>query len=232
MTYKEFVKAWKKVISSTKRFIRGAEQRGYKFDWVEPEMPKHVSPRKLEDLKWETSRPRMYSKAEYVEKSTGEVLSGYQGQKRERQKSAEKGKRTRRKHKYEESIKDIPTISSIAYNNLRQSLEQMSSYSNIKARGHRATSVIADKQQYASDLLSLLDKVIAEEGEREVFTRLEEDSLRIQSAIADMWMSSTQEEVRKSAVELATIINGGSLTANQNIGYTEMEEQIQGVNPV
>jgi hypothetical protein len=91
---------------------------------------------------------------------------------------------------------------------------------------------MADKQQYASDLLSLLDSVIMEEGETEVFTRLEEESLRIQSAIADMWMSSTQEEVRKSAVELATIINGGSLTAEQNIGYTEMEEQIQGVTPV
>lgn len=223
---------WDKEIKRVQQFIKRAEKRGYRFSVDLPAKPKRVTQQALRELRAETTPTKLYKQSEYTEQSTGEILTGYQARKRERQKSAEKGKRTRRKHKYEESIKDIPTVSSIAYNNLRQSLEQMSSYTNVKSRGHRATPVIADKQQYATDLLSLLDKVIAEEGEREVFTRLEEDSLRIQSAIADMWMSSTQEEVRKSAVELATIINGGSLTAKQNIGYTEMEEQIQGVNPV
>lgn len=232
MKYSEFAEEWKKVIASTKRFIKGAEKRGYKFDWQEPELPEHVSPKKLRELKWSTQRQKLYQRAEYTAPS-GEILSGYQGQTFERKRSAKKGQETRRKKEFQKRAQEAPRISSTIYKNLRDSLVELSTTEYKGARRNlRWADVMYAKKENAQSLLSLLDSKIAQVGEYELFSRLEEKAPEIQGYLSNLYLASTQEQVNSSAVALATLINGETLTVQESANYTDFAEQLQGLDLV
>ena len=88
--------AFKKQITRIKNFIRRATKRGYEFsDNVIPTMPKRVTKKSIEKIK--NIKPRdLYSKASYLDKSTGEIVSGSTGRKIERNLSAQKAKENRK----------------------------------------------------------------------------------------------------------------------------------------
>ena len=88
--------AFKKQITRIKNFIRRATKRGYEFsDNVIPTMPKRVTKKSIEKIK--NIKPKdLYSKASYLDKSTGEIVSGSTGRKIERNLSSQKAKETRK----------------------------------------------------------------------------------------------------------------------------------------
>ena len=88
--------AFKKQITRIKNFIRRATKRGYEFsDTVIPTMPKRVTKKSIEKIK--NIKPKdLYSKASYLDKSTGEIVSGSTGRKIERNLSTQKAKETRK----------------------------------------------------------------------------------------------------------------------------------------
>ena len=88
--------AFKKQITRIKNFIRRATKRGYEFsDNVIPTMPKKVTKKSIEKIK--NIKPKdLYSKASYLDKSTGEIVSGSTGRKIERNLSTQKAKETRK----------------------------------------------------------------------------------------------------------------------------------------
>ena len=88
--------AFKKQITRIKNFIRRATKRGYEFsDNVIPTMPKRVTKKSIEKIK--NIKPKdLYSKASYLDKSTGEIVSGSTGRKIERNLSTQKAKEARR----------------------------------------------------------------------------------------------------------------------------------------
>lgn len=88
--------AFKKQITRIKNFIRRATKRGYEFsDNVIPTMPKRVTKKSIEKIK--NIKPKdLYSKASYLDKSTGEIVSGSIGRKIERNLSTQKAKETRK----------------------------------------------------------------------------------------------------------------------------------------
>ena len=88
--------AFKKEITRIKNFIRRATKRGYEFsDNVIPTMPKRVTKKSIEKIK--NIKPKdLYSKASYLDKSTGEMVSGSTGRKIERNLSTQKAKETRK----------------------------------------------------------------------------------------------------------------------------------------
>ena len=88
--------AFKKQVTRIKNFIRRATKRGYEFsDNVIPTMPKRVTNKSIEKIK--NIKPKdLYSKASYLDKSTGEIVSGSTGRKIERNLSAQKAKETRK----------------------------------------------------------------------------------------------------------------------------------------
>ena len=88
--------AFKKQVTRIKNFIRRATKRGYEFsDNVIPNMPKRVTKKSIEKIK--NIKPKdLYSKASYLDKSTGEIVSGSTGRKIERNLSTQKAKETRR----------------------------------------------------------------------------------------------------------------------------------------
>ena len=87
---------FKKQITRIKNFIRRATKRGYEFsDNVIPTMPKRVTKKSIEKIK--NIKPKdLYSKASYLDKSTGEIVSGSTGRKIERNLSTQKAKETRK----------------------------------------------------------------------------------------------------------------------------------------
>ena len=88
--------AFKKQVTRIKNFIRRATKRGYEFsDNVIPTMPKRVTKKSIEKIK--NIKPKdLYSKASYLDKSTGEIVSGSTGRKIERNLSSQKAKETRK----------------------------------------------------------------------------------------------------------------------------------------
>lgn len=88
--------AFKKQITRIKNFIRRATKRGYEFnDNVIPTMPKRVTKKSIEKIK--NIKPKdLYSKASYLDKSTGEIVSGSTARKIERNLSTQKAKETRK----------------------------------------------------------------------------------------------------------------------------------------
>lgn len=88
--------AFKKQVTRIKNFIRRATKRGYEFsDNVIPTMPKRVTKKSIEKIK--NIKPKdLYSKASYLDKSTGEIVSGSTGRKIERKLSRQKAKETRK----------------------------------------------------------------------------------------------------------------------------------------
>ena len=88
--------AFKKQVTRIKNFIRRATKRGYEFsDDIIPTMPKRVTNKSIEKIK--NIKPKdLYSKASYLDKSTGEIVSGSIGRKIERNLSTQKAKETRK----------------------------------------------------------------------------------------------------------------------------------------
>lgn len=88
--------AFKKQVTRIKNFIRRATKRGYEFsNNVIPTMPKRVTKKSIEKIK--NIKPKdLYSKASYLDKSTGEIVSGSTGRKIERNLSTQKAKETRK----------------------------------------------------------------------------------------------------------------------------------------
>lgn len=88
-----------KQVNRIKQAIRRAEKRGYMFDEIiVPQTPKRVTKKSIQTLK-EITPEKLYAKAHFLDTTTGEVLSGQEGRKLERQRSAEKAKQTRNKKK-------------------------------------------------------------------------------------------------------------------------------------
>lgn len=222
---------WLKELAKIQRRIKRLEKRGYSFpEYSKPELPKRVTQKELERMRTEYTPQKLYKQAEYKTKA-GETVSGYQGRKLERQESARKGQATKRKREYQKQIENAPRISSVMYSNLREFLSQLSTvqYKGIR-RGY--SEVIYEKKESAIELLSLLDSTIATEGEQSVFTRLEAQATELQSAMNDLYLASTQEQVNASSVRIATIIKGESLTLSESESFTEINEGLESIDIV
>ena len=86
-------------IKRIKSFVRRATKRGFMFpENLIPPKPKVITRKAVETLK-EMTPPSMYKEAHWVDPTTGEYVSGYQGRKTERKRAAKKGQRTRQQRK-------------------------------------------------------------------------------------------------------------------------------------
>lgn len=92
-------KEYRRVRSNLLRKISRASKRGYLFDEnLVPEIPQKVTKSAIKKL--EKISAELYDKAEHVDFETGEVLSGTEARKQERQESARKAVATRKGIRY------------------------------------------------------------------------------------------------------------------------------------
>lgn len=228
-------RAWSKEISRIKRAIRRLEARGYQVDYTIPERPDRITKKTIANLRSETTAPKMLGRSTYVTKD-GEIISGYQAPTEARRRAGRKGaltrkqrqheKRTKRYKEYEQEKqlerwkeKSEPQYSTNVLENLRRQLAswsrgQQSSLSMIRNPHWKKT--ILSKMEYSTTLLNLLDSKIAQEGERIVALRLETHASIVNEAIEHFIEASEQDEIRDASVQIATIINGQSLTKEES----------------
>ena len=126
--------AFKKQVTRIKNFIRRATKRGYEFsDNVIPTMPKRVTKKSIEKIK--NIKPKdLYSKASYLDKSTGEMVSGSTGRKIERNLSSQKAKETRKNNnnkRHSNNNKNYITYETVI---MRNFYEYIKSFTSNKIR--------------------------------------------------------------------------------------------------
>ena len=122
--------AFKKQITRIKNFIRRATKRGYEFsDNVIPTMPKRVTKKSIEKIK--NIKPKdLYSKASYLDKSTGEIVSGSTGRKIERNLSSQKAKETRKNNtnkRHSNNNKNYTTYETVIMRNFYEYIKTFTS---------------------------------------------------------------------------------------------------------
>ena len=126
--------AFKKQLTRIKNFIRRATKRGYEFsDDIIPTMPKRVTKKSIEKIK--NIKPKdLYSKASYLDKSTGEIVSGSTGRKIERNLSSQKAKETRKNNnnkRHSNNNKNYITYETVI---MRNFYEYIKSFTSNKIR--------------------------------------------------------------------------------------------------
>ena len=138
--------AFKKQVTRIKNFIRRATKRGYEFsDNVIPNMPKRVTKKSIEKIK--NIKPKdLYSKASYLDKSTGEIVSGSTGRKIERNLSSQKAKETRKNNnnkRHSNNNKNYITYETVIMKNFYEYIKSFTSnkirdslYGMIKSLEH------------------------------------------------------------------------------------------------
>ena len=122
--------AFKKQVTRIKNFIRRATKRGYEFsNNVIPTMPKRVTKKSIEKIK--NIKPKdLYSKASYLDKSTGEIVSGSTGRKIERNLSTQKAKETRKNNnnkRHSNNNKNYITYETVIMKNFYEYIKSFSS---------------------------------------------------------------------------------------------------------
>lgn len=184
-------KAYAKERNRVKSFVRRAEKRGYSFpESIVPSIPKRKTEASIRKLK-KLTKEVLYSKASYGgEATSGEIVSGKEGLKLERQLRAKRAAETRKKKKEAEQlfwtgtdgtktpVTDEPVLAyAEAFNDLVDKLKEIIStmdvyyYTSVTGKRARRSPNVAEIANSAlNEILATLDEVVADIGYRIIKT--------------------------------------------------------------
>ena len=214
---------WEKELKRLNQFIKRAEKRGYIFDEkIIPETPQRITKKKLSEIK-EINPDVLYNTAKYFDKETGQTISGLEGRRIERRKSAQKSAQTK-KLKTQNTISEKPVLpkeSDIVLRNIEEMIanwQPLLNWSNYFAEA---------KKQDKTTLTNILQQAISETGREEIAKRLQNAATNIIDTVERILYSSDEEQVNLDLVDIATIIKGRSLTPEESINLTESAEYFE-----
>lgn len=178
-------KAYAKERNRVKSFIRRAEKRGYSFpESIVPSIPKRKTEASIRKLK-KLTKEVLYSKAYYGgEATSGEIVSGKEGLKLERQLRAKRAAETRKEKKEAEQrfwtsidgtktpVTDEPVLAyAEAFNDLVDKIKEIIStmdvyyYTSVTGKRVRRSPNVAETANNAlNEILATLDEVVADIG--------------------------------------------------------------------
>lgn len=178
-------KAYAKERNRIKSFVRRAEKRGYSFsESIIPSIPKRKTEASIRKLK-KLTKEVLYSKASYGgEATSGEIVSGKEGLKLERQLRAKRASETRKEKKEAEQrfwtsidgtkipVTDEPALAyAEAFNDLVDKLKEIIStmdvyyYTSVTGKRVRRSPNVAEIANSAlNNILAALDEVVADIG--------------------------------------------------------------------
>lgn len=178
-------KAYVKERNRVKSFVRRAEKRGYSFpESIVPSIPKRKTEASIRKLK-KLTKEVLYSKASYGgEAAFGEIVSGKEGLKLERQLRAKRSAETRKEKKEAEQrfwtstdgtktpVTDEPALAyAEAFNDLVDKLKEIIStmdvyyYTSVTGKRVRRSPNVAETANRAlNEILAALDEVVADIG--------------------------------------------------------------------
>ena len=214
---------WEKELKRLNRFIKRAEKRGYIFDEnIIPETPQRITKKKLSEIK-QINADVLYDTAKYFDKETGQTLSGLEGRRIERRKSAQKAAQTK-KFKSQNTAPEKPALpkeSDIVLRNIEEMI------ANWQPSWHWSNYFIEVKKRDKTTLENLLQQTISEIGREEVAKRLQNAATNVIDTAERILYSSDEEQVNLDLVDIATIIKGRSLTPEESIDLTESSEYFE-----
>ena len=161
---------------------------------------------------------KIYSKSEYINKETGEVVSAKRGRIIERKKATEKAKATTQA-KQKSQLYSPPKESELTIYNFMQILE------NFVPSGAHTPYMRQQMESNRNYALGILQNAIDEMGIEKVASNIK-NSERLSNLIDEILYSSDREKVKFSLVEFSTIIRGESLSIDENIALTEEQDEI------
>lgn len=176
---------YNKQVRRIKQFIYRAEKRGFVFEQnIIPEKPKRVTKKAIQRLK-ELKPDVLYSKAEYVSRETGELISGQTGRQIERKQAAQKSAQTRKikkstpKSKHVDPVNEIPTPEPQAPTITLPTGQQIGGTApadfmdRLIISNWRSAVTEFMNSRFTNIMLSWLNKILDEHTEHEVATMLE-----------------------------------------------------------
>lgn len=237
-----------KQVKRIKQFISRAEKRGFIFNEnVIPEQPKRVTKKRIQELK-EITPNVLYSLSEYVDTSTGEIITGKEGRTRERKASAYKASVTRRRNKEAErrfwtgetdsqstnqqhkGVKYYPDGGEIIYHNILEDFitrlsEETPEYTPYGKK--RQYHVYEESERGRKTLYTITMSVKNEIGESALGWRIQENSEEVQDLLICVFYGSSSELISTSVNRLARIIKGSELTMSElmDIGYEQEQNE-------
>lgn len=178
-------KAYAKERNRVRSFVRRAEKRGYSFpESIVPSIPKRKTEASIRKLK-KLTKEVLYSKASYGgEATSGEIVSGKEGLKLERQLRAKRSAKIRKEKKEAEQrfwtsidgtktpVTDEPVLAyAEAFNDLVDKLKEIIStmdvyyYTSVTGKRVRRSPNVAETANSAlNEILATLDEVVADIG--------------------------------------------------------------------
>lgn len=178
-------KAYAKERNRVKAFVRRAEKRGYSFpESIVPSIPKRKTEASIRKLK-KLTKEVLYSKASYGGEATqGEIVSGKEGLKLERQLRSKRAAKTRKENKEAEQrfwtstdgtkthVTDEPALAyEEAFNELVDKLKEIISsmdvyyYTSVTGKRVRRSPNVAEIANRAlQEILAALDEAVADIG--------------------------------------------------------------------
>lgn len=205
-TVRPVVKAFRKAVSAFFRKARSMAKRGYVIDAVLPKEPKKITEASVRRIKKISSD--LYKKSYYVTEE-GEVISGEEGRKYERSRSAKKAAETRKRKKQESSFKYDWQI---AFDWLEGIIKQ------VEERG---------MERVASAIRDIVDAAVIRSSEREVgmiIVSQQGEVLQSIQEIAEAFYSAQSGKYSYAVSKLSQLLGGGAITAAQFSEYESADE--------
>ena len=205
-TVRPVVKAFRKAVSAFFRKARSMAKRGYVIDAVLPKEPKKITEASVRRIKKISSD--LYKKSYYVTEE-GEVISGEEGRKYERSRSAKKAAETRKRKKQESSFKYDWQI---AFDWLEGIIKQ------VEERG---------MERVASAIRDIVDAAVIRTSEREVgmiIVSQQAEVLQSIQEIAEAFYSAQSGKYSYAVSKLSQLLGGGTITAAQFSEYESADE--------
>lgn len=222
--------SYRKEVARIKRFMRRAEQRGYMFDFEIPKEPARVTKQSVSKLKNLTAT-ELYKKAQFVDTQTGEIISGTEGRKLERSRSARKGQETKKRKKQAEqqfwtgqapagatTQTSIPTpvatgedLFGNILDEIVSKLEQSPSeeYTNMYSgkKQKRRSDLIELERRTKSRLLDLIDQAVSKMGKSALGWYLQDHMNDIDLFLDAIMYASSSEQVNFGFTGISRLIN-------------------------
>lgn len=205
-TVRPVVKEFRKAVSAFFRKVRSMARRGYVIDAVLPKEPKKITEASVRRIKKISSN--LYKKSYYVT-DEGEVISGVEGRKYERSRSAKKAAETRKRKKQESSIKYDWEIA----------IEWLYSLVNeVNKKGY---------PNVARAIKDIIDAAIVRTSERDVgliVVHAPDDVRQTIQEICEAAYSADSSKYSYALSKLSQLLGGGALSAYELSEYESADE--------
>lgn len=205
-TVRPVVKAYRKAVSAFFRKVRSMAKRGYVIDAVLPKEPKKITEASVRRIKKISSG--LYKKSYYVTEE-GEVISGEEGRKYERSRSARKAAETRKRKKQESSFRYDWDIA----------IEWLYSLVNeVNKKGY---------PNVARAIKDIIDAAIVRTSERDVgliVVQAPDDVRQTIQEICEAAYSADSSKYAYALSKLSQLLGGGTLSAYELSEYESADE--------